>query len=759
MDTPGAASAATAAAAHTATTLPQTVKRRRINFACNYCRSRKTRCDEGIPSCHACLAVGVPCVTTDKRRPGVEVKRSNRPPTPANPSSVTASVASSNSRPAFQLAPTASPTPSSIPGADVPIPLPSQSWVDPQRHTSELEDDEGDFLSGEPLAHTSSSRVRFAGRLPVVLRVAGQDTLHLLTGWLEIALRRLGMRQSSFQPWLSVKDSNTSLGFLELGLAGGPPPFPPTEAALGRLQVFLRDIHPVLPLLSPDGLHSVFHRALRLGATELARSGDYVTLLRVYLVLALTMPPEVPEGDAETQAYIAFCKSLIGHIVCWASLEVVQLVLMLAVVLLVQDQTAAAWSVMTLCVSLATTLHLHRATTSSSQGSSSTAAILPSENVSDTDANRTWWAIYAFEKLLAFSLGRPSAIQDYECDQPVPEPATQGNSASSTESSNDGPHIFPYLVTLAQRVSAIHRDGLRARRCEETMNVQDKRSIEAAIYEKIRVTGEAVLAITQWADSLPAGYRPHTDYICSPHAFSAVAFLSTQYCTILIMLQRNTLLLSDRAFRHSVDVATLAKKPWAGVVRRGSSVAVHAARLQVRILLEAADSGHSPALLSLFAPLNAVYVLSIHLLTHPQSRLVDSDLSLIHHASGFAKQRYERTRSDRAAHAILNMLHDLVQQKLAASCPSQAMPGSRSTGSGHSAFAADGDTPTLMNTPVSRTDASASNNNNDNESNSLLSQTPTGDTTGLTGSMNMLLPDDISWDWGDFWLYDHVVQT
>ncbi|KAH7029802.1 uncharacterized protein B0I36DRAFT_364278 [Microdochium trichocladiopsis] len=41
-------------------------KRRRLNFACNYCRSRKTRCYEGHPSCRAYTDAGVACVTQDR---------------------------------------------------------------------------------------------------------------------------------------------------------------------------------------------------------------------------------------------------------------------------------------------------------------------------------------------------------------------------------------------------------------------------------------------------------------------------------------------------------------------------------------------------------------------------------------------------------------------------------------------------------------------------------------------------------------------
>ncbi|ENH75867.1 hypothetical protein FOC1_g10003004 [Fusarium oxysporum f. sp. cubense race 1] len=55
--------------------IPRSSKRRRLNFACNYCRSRKTRCDEQQPSCQACILAGIACVTEDRRRPGKLIKR------------------------------------------------------------------------------------------------------------------------------------------------------------------------------------------------------------------------------------------------------------------------------------------------------------------------------------------------------------------------------------------------------------------------------------------------------------------------------------------------------------------------------------------------------------------------------------------------------------------------------------------------------------------------------------------------------------
>jgi hypothetical protein len=41
--------------------------RRRSVMACNVCRSRKSKCDSGRPSCSFCLQAGITCVYEDQR--------------------------------------------------------------------------------------------------------------------------------------------------------------------------------------------------------------------------------------------------------------------------------------------------------------------------------------------------------------------------------------------------------------------------------------------------------------------------------------------------------------------------------------------------------------------------------------------------------------------------------------------------------------------------------------------------------------------
>ncbi|KAK6505828.1 hypothetical protein TWF481_007719 [Arthrobotrys musiformis] len=43
--------------------------RTRMLLACDRCRQRKTRCDNNLPSCNACLQAGVPCMTAERDRP------------------------------------------------------------------------------------------------------------------------------------------------------------------------------------------------------------------------------------------------------------------------------------------------------------------------------------------------------------------------------------------------------------------------------------------------------------------------------------------------------------------------------------------------------------------------------------------------------------------------------------------------------------------------------------------------------------------
>jgi hypothetical protein len=95
----------------------------------------------------------------------------------------------------------------------------------------------------------------------------------------------------------------------------------------------------------------------------------------------------------------------------------------------------------------------------------------------------------------------------------------------------------------------------------------------------------------------------------------------------MIMLLRNTFLVSDEAIRDAVEVIA-AGKPWDHVTRNGQTIAANSARSIVRILVEGHDRGLWQDPHTITAPLHVLSVLSVHLIRHPTSRLADSDISV-----------------------------------------------------------------------------------------------------------------------------------
>ncbi|KAL4806054.1 hypothetical protein BDV18DRAFT_160124 [Aspergillus unguis] len=118
-------------------------KRKRLSYACNYCREKKKRCDEQQPSCRNCQLAGVECITTDKRRGGVVSYRRRS----TAPSEVQIQTPLSQSQP------------SPIPPASV-----AQCW------------DRAGWRSG---------------RLPMMPRLTGGRMFDIMTEWLDLAFYRL----------------------------------------------------------------------------------------------------------------------------------------------------------------------------------------------------------------------------------------------------------------------------------------------------------------------------------------------------------------------------------------------------------------------------------------------------------------------------------------------------------------------------------------------------------------------------------------
>jgi len=87
-------------------------------------------------------------------------------------------------------------------------------------------------------------------------------------------------------------------------------------------------------------------------------------------------------------------------------------------------------------------------------------------------------------------------------------------------------------------------------------------------------------------------------------------------------------LISEKAIRLAVDV--IAKnEPWEYAVRNGQNIAVNSARKILRLFVECSDFDAYPALPSLAAPLHAMGVLAVFVVTRPDSRMSAMDRELL----------------------------------------------------------------------------------------------------------------------------------
>ncbi|KAK4041451.1 hypothetical protein C8A01DRAFT_45410 [Parachaetomium inaequale] len=708
-------------------------KRKRLNFACNYCRSKKVRCDQQEPSCHGCLAAGVECTTTDKRRPGLEVRRrparsQDQGPRPSSCRQV-------------ELLPAAAPA---RPGTVIVGPAVFQRGIVPVTPASESAATNRSPSVSAPENPAGStvdavSSARFAGRLPMMApRISGGDTLEIMTGWLELAFHRLGM-SSSFDSCLRRKAHESAP---TAGIPVALPRIPPAAQCREALATYYATVHILYPILDPPVLDGICEDVVNSCSAGMVHAGRLPELLLFCLALVLGSAgdPSLESSSDLATDYIGFCETMLGRVLGWGTIDAVRIVFLLALALRWREKIRSAWPLSGVCVSLAQVLGLDRQKPHRQKphGKRSPGVI---DEEADQERRRVWWCIYSFEKLFAFELGRPSTISDADHDQLEPSRVLGGGD-------NDA-DFFHIVISLARTLSEVSKRSIGARTKEE---LAGREGLENAIRFKVATTGELVLLLMQWAEGLPKNLRPTSDLLCEPAEFPLAAFISVQYHSTMIMLLRNTLLVSDEAIRDAVEDYA-AGKPWSQVTRNGQAIVANSARSIVKMLIEGHDLGSRPVLHTVTAPLHVLSVLSVHLIRHPTSRLASSDISLIHNAGEFAIEKYERVAKDKRVHGIVQLLDNEVIRIVAAAQPNVMARSS-------------------IARPSSQVDNSPScSHPAHNGAGVALSQLSPGFSQSYSGlssdlldpsiaiSMPMQIPevawspalaDEIGWDWGDF---------
>lgn len=583
--------------------LAPTPKRRRLNLACNYCRSRKTKCDEQKPSCHACLAAGLVCITTDPKKPDRRVERRE-----------------AGKRRSHQRSPVAGQTPEQTnaqhQAAGV---ISTECTSNTPLDIVESESTPARIVEHERPAAVNSNHItdeeRYRGLLPIFKHDVSSSTVEILTGWLNVAFFRLGRRQrfSSRSPQ-DVEQPH-------IPILAQIPALPDPLQYQSWVSNYFQRVQSVYPVLDEEEILNTLKLVEIHGIEGFLSSPErlpHVIAALIVLQLGASGSANASPDDFRIHAVL---KDLLGRLIGHPTLPNIKALFLSAINVYQHDDLTSAWSILCLCISMATSLRLGRPKK----------VYQTLSTLEDTDRKRTWWSICVFEKLLAFEMGRQStiAVDGLSHFDPVVFSTNSVERDSSSAATNDDNLLFLRAVTsLAKLLGEI---GDRCVQIREQEEVSEREEIQRLVAEKVKITGESCLQLTRWADNLPNHLRPGSDLIYDTCTFPHAAFLSTHYHNAVLVLTRNSLLISESALRVTTEV--MAKdQPWRHIIRNGPPMVANTARKIIKLFIEAEENDTPMLIPHTNASLHALYVLVVNLTKHPNTMMADTDLSVSYQA-------------------------------------------------------------------------------------------------------------------------------
>ncbi|XEV01535.1 hypothetical protein FSHL1_006822 [Fusarium sambucinum] len=567
-------------------------KRRRLNFACNYCRNRKTRCDEQQPSCQACISAGIPCVTEDRRRPGKLIKRRE-----AGKSIDASSVGSG------------SPSEYGIRSVTENVPNQRPSITKDQQTTRTISVATGPIRARsqsprQSVSRGSSHTDTISNPLPILKQSTGTTSFQVLTEWLDLSCFRLNVPYhfGTYPPPIPHVASGSN-GFLS---PQAVPQAPASWDIDALSDAYQREIHTFYPVIRLDQARTEASQARPILLDNSSSSYGYTSSLKTCLLLAAGgCILQSTEHQTYMTSALSLARDALGHLIGNVSFETIEVLFLLSICLRLNDEITASWTTFGICLSVAHSLGLDRPGRDRRKSTHSSAI----------DAwNPTWWALYSYEKLFSFQLGYVSSISDETYDELDLE---------VLKTTNPLPQHF--VLSMAKAFSKMSHRCAKARLLEDRANCK---TLEAAIKDKVNATGESFLMLSNWVNSLPAGLRPTSDFMRLPEDPALSSFISLHYHNAILMLNRNSLLISKDAIHKAVEV--IAKgTPWEYTIRNGQSMVANSARKIIHLLADNDDTMSHLFAPSYFPLLHALYVLAVHILKQPQSRISKIDQSLL----------------------------------------------------------------------------------------------------------------------------------
>lgn len=310
----------------------------------------------------------------------------------------------------------------------------------------------------------------------------GASSLQVLTQWLDLSFSAFGMEKT---PSAHFRFGMTGSEEVSLPLSFTLPPLPPQPERNSCVSTFFCRIHPMFPLLDEIPFRNTVNHLAEADLNGLPPS-DRPLLASVYGVISIGADERAGTTTENGTKYFTAAFAMYAHLVAYPYRSSVQAILILVLALRGRNKDGSAWDIHGQAIRLAQSIGLHR-------------KVFPVHASDDPELDsRVWWVAYCLDKIMGFESGRPTAINDTECDQvlPAPIPVNLGSGAAgSATSPAKEPDFFGALIGLAKTQSAI------------STRLFQHQPMEKPVEAQLQATGELDQALLDWAETVPLEIR------------------------------------------------------------------------------------------------------------------------------------------------------------------------------------------------------------------------------------------------------------
>lgn len=574
-------------------TSPRSAKRPRLSLACNECRRRKVKCDAGYPKCRNCQTRNSECITTNLRRPGVEVTREwVEFPEQASPSQ-DGTQTQIPTRNTYHNVTSRHSTGSSLAGTPTNFDLPSNP---PPGNLGSAATVAGISPVHQPYENLlvrehSTDKEHATDRV----KVLGGSSSQSLTRSLDVYLKAAHIQpvSSGFHYGMRFVEE------MEISLILPLPPLPPPQKRESYLDTFFERIDPLYPVFDADALKDDIRKLTAMPNFNNLLHDEIPMLASAYLVMSLGVDEQAQRYTQEGLKYLHAAAGLLGHIILVPYLMAVRALVLFTVCFRGRNKDGVGWRTLAMAIRISQTLGLHR--------NANGPTIVDHEGQPQKNKlvqSRIWAVCCSLERVMQLEVGWPSMVEGFDCDQifkNVPRNARYG--------------FLEWHVRLAAIQGRIshhiygHNPG--------------ERSSKEILTDTIRLDRE----LLSWAESIPEEYRPGNDLFVANHQFHITAFLSIQYYETMISLHRAALVSPISSFRSEVDLYC-SDDPSRIRLQSGEAICISSARSIAKLAIELTDQNNESRIINASPILLACVVMGVSLVKNPGRRMQATDLEV-----------------------------------------------------------------------------------------------------------------------------------